>query len=89
MLSSIIKENSSRNGTDIERTKHYLWFLLNHLRGHMVHPPSVRERLVHLLLIIVLALRGLLVLPFWVVVGEMSLIAIDIALVGGVWSTIL
>jgi hypothetical protein len=49
----------------------------------MVHPPSVRGSLVPLLLITVLALRGLLVLPFWAVVGEMSLIATDIALCWG------
>jgi hypothetical protein len=68
---------------DIKRTEHYFWFLCCCLLRHMVHLPSVGWPWVHLLVAIILTLRGLLTLLLGAMISIMSNFSTAKACVGG------
>jgi hypothetical protein len=88
MWSSRIKKNSGKNGLDIERTEHDLWFHFCRLCGHMVHLPSVGWPCVHLL-VAILPLEVLLIWLIWTVIRHVPLFPTTETLVWSVGSTIL
>jgi hypothetical protein len=68
---------------DIERTKHNFWFLHYGFLGQVVHPSSVRCRL----LVTTLPLWSLLVDLLRIIVGQVTLFPTSETLVGGIGST--
>jgi len=68
---------------DIERTKHNFWFLHCGFLGQVIHPSSIRCRL----LVTTLPLWSLLVDLLRAVIGQVTFFSISETLVGGIGST--
>jgi hypothetical protein len=84
MWSSRIKENSSGDRVDVERTQHNFWCLLSCIRGYMVH-----LHILCWLLVAAIPLRRLLILLLRIVERHMSLFSTVKTLDWSVGSTIL